>query len=53
MSDSDQIGKGTAEKSARAVEQSYSATAANMRECSIKMINMAQANTEAVFEFAR
>jgi phasin len=53
MSESDQNGEATAEKSARAVEQSYSATAANMRECSIKMINMAQANTEAVFEFAR
>ena len=46
-------GKATAEQSARAVEQSYSATAANVREYSIKMINMAQANTEAVFEFAR
>jgi phasin len=53
MSEFEQKGKATAEKSAQAVEQSYSATADNMRNYSIKMIDMAQANTEAVFEFAR
>jgi hypothetical protein len=41
------------EETVRAVEQSYSATADNMRDSIIKMINMAQANSEAVFEFAR
>jgi hypothetical protein len=53
MSESEQKSKATAEKSARAVEQSYSTTADNMRDYIIKMINMAQANTEAMFEFAR
>lgn len=53
MSESNQKIKATAEKAAQAVEQSYSATTDNMRDYSIKMINMAQANTEAVFEFAR
>jgi len=46
-------GKVAAEQSARAVEQSYSATVENMRDYHLKMIDMAQANTEAVFEFAR
>jgi hypothetical protein len=53
MIEFDEKGKATAEKSARAVEQSYSATADNMRDYSLKMIDMAQSNTEAVFEFAR
>jgi hypothetical protein len=53
MIEFDEKGKATAEKSARAVEQSYSATADNMRDYSLKMIDMAQANTEAVFEFVR
>jgi len=43
----------TAQKSAQAIGQSYSATAENMRDYSVKMINMAQANTVAVFECAR
>jgi hypothetical protein len=42
-----------AEQSARAVEQSYSATVENMRGYNLKMIDMAQASTEEVFEFAR
>jgi phasin len=53
MSEFEQKGKATAEKSAQAIGQSYSATAENMRDYSVKMINMAQANTEAAFEFAR
>ena len=53
MIEFDEKGKATAEKSARAVEQSYSATADNMRDYSLKIIDMAHANTEAVFEFAR
>ena len=46
-------GKAAAEQSARAVEQSYSATVENMRDYHLKMIDMARANTEAAFEFAR
>jgi len=46
-------GKAAAEQSAQAVEQSYSATVENMRNYNLKMIDMAQANTEGVFEFAR
>jgi phasin len=53
MSDSEQKSKAAAEKSVRAVEQSYSATAENMRDYIIKLINMAQTNTEAVFQLAR
>jgi hypothetical protein len=45
--------KAAAERSTQAVEQSYTAAAENVREYMIKMINMAQANTESVFEFAR
>jgi len=51
MSEFQQKSKATAEKSAQAIGQNYSAE--NMREYCIKMINMAQANAEAVFEFAR
>jgi phasin len=46
-------GKAAAEQSAQAVGQSYSATVENIRDFNIKMIDMARANTEAVFEFAR
>jgi hypothetical protein len=53
MSETNQKFKAATERSARAVEQSSWATADNMREFSIKMINMAQANTEVIFEFAR
>jgi phasin len=53
MSEFEQKSKATAEKSVRAVEQSYLATVDNMRDYIIKMIDMAQANTETVFELAR
>ena len=46
-------GKATAERSARAFEQSYSTAVENMRDYNLKIIDMAQANTEAVFEIAR
>ena len=46
-------GKATAEQSARAVEQSYSVTVENIRDFNVKMIDMAQANAGAVFQFAR
>jgi hypothetical protein len=34
-------------------QQSYSITVDNIRDFNVKMIDMAQANAEAVFEFAR
>jgi phasin len=46
-------GKATAERSAQAFEQSYSTAVENMRDYNLKMIDMAQANVEAVFEVAR
>jgi phasin len=46
-------GKAAAEQTARSVKQSYSVTVDNVRDLNIKMIDMAQANAEAVFEFAR
>jgi phasin len=46
-------GKATAEQATRAVQQSYSITVDNIRNFNVKMIDMAQANAEAVFEFAR
>jgi len=45
--------KATAERSARAFGQSYSTAVENAREYNNKMIDMAQANIEAVFEVAR
>jgi len=45
--------KTAAEQSARTVEQSYLVTVENMRDYNLKMIDMAQANCERVFEFAR
>jgi hypothetical protein len=45
--------KATAEKSTRAAEQSYSAAARNMRDYSLRMIEMAQVNADAAFELAR
>lgn len=53
MSEFEQKSKATAEKSMRAAEQSYSATADNMRDYIIKMIDMSQTNIEVMFEFAR
>ena len=46
-------GKATAERSARAFEQSYSIAVENMRDYNLRMIDMAQANIEAAFEVAR
>jgi hypothetical protein len=42
--------KATAEKSSRAAEQSYLAATQNMREYSLQVIEMAQANADASFE---
>ena len=46
-------GRATMEQSARAAEQSYSTAVENMRNYNLKIIDMAQANVEAVFEVAR
>ena len=46
-------GKAAAEQATRAVQQSYSVTVDNIRDFNVKMIDMAQANAEAVFDFAR
>jgi phasin len=46
-------GKANAERSARAFSQSYSTAVENMRDYNLKIIDMTQANTEAVFEVAR
>ena len=43
-------GKAVAEQSARAMEQSYSAALENMRDYNLKIIDMARANIESVFE---
>jgi len=48
-----QKGMAAAEQSARAIEQGYSATVEKMRDYNLKMIDIAQANTAGVFEFAR
>ena len=63
MSEHDQIrktanetlakGKAVAEQSARAVEKSYSVTADNIRDFNVKIIDVASANAEAVFQIAR
>jgi phasin len=49
------LAKGTAaaEQTAQAVQQSLSVTVENLRDFNLKMIDMAQANTMAVFEFSR
>jgi phasin len=52
MSEFEQKSKATAEKSARAAQQSYAAAAENMRDYSVKLIKIAQANAGAAFEFA-
>jgi phasin len=46
-------GKATAERSARAFEQSYSTAIDNTREYNLKIIDMAQTNIEALFDVAR
>ena len=48
-----QKGKAAVEQSVQAFEQSYSAMVEKMRDYNLKMIDMAQANTIGVFEFAR
>jgi len=45
-------GKATVEQSARAAEQSYSVTAENIRAFNVKMIDMARANADAVWDFS-
>lgn len=46
-------GERAAKQSAHAAEQSYSATAESMREMQLKLIDMAQAHTNAMFDFVR
>lgn len=53
MGEMEQKTKAAAEKSVRAAEQSYSAATENMRDYIVKLINMAEANSEAAFELAR
>jgi phasin len=48
-----QKGKVVAERSVHAIDQSYSAAVEKMRAYNLKMIDMAQANSEGVFQFAR
>jgi hypothetical protein len=48
-----QKGKAAVEQSLQAFEQSHSATVEKMRDYNLKMIDMAEANTIGVFEFAR
>lgn len=46
-------GEQTAKQSAQAAEQSYSAATEGLREMQLKLIEMAQANINAMFEFMR
>ena len=46
-------GRETAEDSARAVERSYANAFENVRDLNLKLLDIAQANTEAVCNFAR
>jgi hypothetical protein len=48
-----QKGKAAIEQSVQAFEQSYSAMIEKMQGYNLKMIDMAEANTIGVFEFAR
>jgi phasin len=45
-------GKAAVEQSAQAVEKSYSVTVENIRALNVKMIEMARANAESVFDLA-
>ncbi len=47
------IANETIEKGKAAVEQSYSITVENIRDFNVQIIDMARANTEFVFQFAR
>ena len=46
-------GKAAVDQSVQAFEQTYSAMIEQMRDYNLKMIDIAQANTAGVFEFAR
>ena len=46
-------GQAATEKTAQAAQESYSAMAHDLREFNVKVIDLARANTEAFFEFAR
>ena len=48
-----QKGKAAVDQSVQAFEQTYSAMIEQMRDYNLKMIDIAQANTAGVFEFAR
>jgi hypothetical protein len=48
-----ETGEQTARQSAHAAEESYSATTEGLREMQLKLIDMAQANINAMFEFFR
>jgi hypothetical protein len=48
-----QKGKVAVDQSVQAFEQTYSAMIEQMRDYNLKMIDIAQANTAGVFEFAR
>jgi hypothetical protein len=48
-----QKGKAAVDQSVQAFEQTYSAIIEQMRDYNLKMIDIAQANTAGVFEFAR
>jgi hypothetical protein len=48
-----QKGKAAVDQSVQAFEQTYSAMIEQMRDYNLKMIDIAQANTGGVFEFAR
>ena len=46
-------GQAVTEKTAQAAQESYSAPAHGLSEFNVKVIDLARANTEAFFEFAR
>jgi hypothetical protein len=48
-----EAGEQTAKQSAQAAEQSYSAATEGVREMQLKLIDMAQANINAMFDFIR
>jgi hypothetical protein len=48
-----ETGEQAARQSAHAAEQSYSAATEGLREMQLKLIDMAQANINAMFEFVR
>jgi phasin len=46
-------GVAAAEESARGIEQGYAAAAESIRDCNLKLIEMAHANAMAALDFAR